>query len=118
MENNNNIGSWSKVPLKSNDNSVRVPSLLTLYPLYTYIDIAVNKLANNNASFFQTRSPYGYLVVNLDSTLSEILLEIRHLTRPPLNLHLPTALRQLMKNIDYDELRHRQTCLQVTEVLA
>ena len=54
------------------------------------------------------------LVVNLDPTLSEVLSEVRYLTRPPLSLRLPTALRQLTKNTDYSELKHRQTILQVS----
>lgn len=55
-----------------------------------------------------------HLVVNLDPTLSEVLSEVRYLTRPPLALRLPTALRQLTKNTDYSELKHRQTSLQVS----
>ncbi len=70
-------------------------------------------LALINLSPVQTRSPDSRLVVNLDPTLSEVLSEVGYLTRPPIGLHLSAALRQLTKNIDYNELKHRQTSLQV-----
>lgn len=52
-------------------------------------------------------------MVNLDPMLSEVLSEVRYLTQPPISLRLPTSLRQLTKNNDYSELKHRKTCLQV-----
>lgn len=60
----------------------------------------------------QIRNASGHLLVNLDPTLNEVLSEVRYLTRPPLGLHLPVSLRQLTKNTDYSQLKHRQTCLQ------
>ncbi len=39
--------------------------------------------------------------------------EVRHIRSSPLRLHLPHHLTELVRELDYSELRHRQTSLQV-----
>jgi hypothetical protein len=53
------------------------------------------------------------LEVNVDPLLIEVLSEIHYLTRPPLSVRLPVNLRQLVKAIDFKQLKHRKTSLEV-----
>ena len=61
----------------------------------------------------QTRDSSDRLIVNFDSQLSEVLAEIRHLKRSPLNIRLPSHLSRLAREVDPSELRHRRTSLEV-----
>ena len=61
----------------------------------------------------QTRDSSDRLIVNFDPQLSEVLSEIRHLKRSPLNIRLPSHLSRLAREVDPSELRHRRTSLEV-----
>ena len=63
--------------------------------------------------FIQVRSSDGHLLVNVDPSLTEVLSEIHYLTRPPLSVKLPVSLRQLVKAVNFQQLKHRKTSLQV-----
>ena len=52
--------------------------------------------------------------MNVDPLLIEVLSEIHYLTRPPLSARLPVSLRQLVKAIDFKQLKHRKTSLEVS----
>ena len=62
----------------------------------------------------QVRSLSGHLEVNVDPLLIEVLSEIHYLTRPPLSVRLPVSFRQLVKAIDFKQLKHRKTSLEVS----
>lgn len=62
----------------------------------------------------QIRSSDGHLEVNIDPLLIEVLSEIHYLSRPPLSVRLPVSLRQLVKAIDFKQLKHRKTSLEVS----
>ncbi len=53
------------------------------------------------------------MVVNFDPKLNEVLSEVRYLRGSPLCLRPPPHLTQLARELDYSELKHRQTSLQV-----
>lgn len=61
----------------------------------------------------KVRSSEGHLEVNVDPLLIEVLSEIHYLSRPPLSVRLPVSLRQLVKAIDFKQLKHRKTSLEV-----
>ena len=61
----------------------------------------------------QVRSSDDHLEVNVDPLLIEVLSEIHYLSRPPLSVRLPVSLRQLIKTIDFKQLKHRKTSLEV-----
>ena len=61
----------------------------------------------------QVRSSDDHLEVNVDPLLIEVLSEIHYLSRPPLSVRLPVSLRQLVKTIDFKQLKHRKTSLEV-----
>ena len=61
----------------------------------------------------QVRSSDDHLEVNIDPLLIEVLSEIHYLSRPPLSVRLPVSLRQLVKAIDFKQLKHRKTSLEV-----
>jgi len=44
--------------------------------------------------------------------LCEVLREARHLSRPPLEIHLPSAVRHLQRSVDHRELWERSSSLQ------
>ena len=44
--------------------------------------------------------------------LCEVLREARHLSRPPLGFHLPSAVRHLQRSVDPRELWERSSSLQ------
>lgn len=62
----------------------------------------------------QVRSSDGHLEVNVDPLLIEVLSEIHYLSRPPLSVRLPVSLRQLVKAVDFKQLKHRKTSLEVS----
>ena len=61
----------------------------------------------------QVHSSDDHLEVNVDPLLIEVLSEIHYLSRPPLSVRLPVSLRQLVKTIDFKQLKHRKTSLEV-----
>lgn len=64
-------------------------------------------------STFQKRASDDKLEVNFDPALNEVMSEVRHMRGSPLRLRPPHHLTQLVRELDYSELRHRQTSLQV-----
>lgn len=61
----------------------------------------------------QVQSPDGHLSVNVDPSLVEVLSEVHYLTRPPLSVRLPTSLRQLVKAVNFKQLKQRKASLEV-----
>ena len=53
------------------------------------------------------------MAVNVDPVLIEVLSEIHYLSRPPLSIKLPVNLRQLIKTVDFKQLKQRKTSLEV-----
>ena len=50
--------------------------------------------------------------VNLDPTLCEVLHEASHLSRAPLRVSLPPAVRHVLRSVDTPELWERSNSLQ------
>ena len=61
----------------------------------------------------QVRAPDGCLSVNFDPVLHEVVTEAHYVSRPPLGLRVPPAIKSLIKGMNKEELRDRRASLEL-----